>query len=184
MRSLQDISNTFHAEYGEHEAHNRAMRAKLDQLEQAAKRYQRLAAKKMGEHNKLSRDWNSEPGVYWTDRLLLPLLEEIEERTGWTFDDKDDLRTFGLRAECPVYIRGEGVDEYGYRNIKAGITFTPELHHDTDENTTWELHFDTGEHTDSYPAGSIGELNGFGNKTAKVESVEQVIDFLQKQMTA
>ena len=177
MRSLQDISNTFHAEYCEHEAHNKAMRVKLDQLEQAAKRFQRLAAKNMGEHNKLCRDWNSEPGVHWTGRLLRPLLEEIEERTGWTFANKNDLRTFGLRCECPVYIEGEEEDEFGKKWL-ADLTFTPSFR-DGDHT----LYIDTGRTKGtSYPADSIAALNGFNNETARVESVEQIIELLQKQM--
>lgn len=179
MRSLQDISSAFHAEYCEHEAHDNAMRAKLDQLEQAAKRYQRLAAKKMGERNKLSRDWNREPGVYWTDHLLRPLLEEIEERTGWTFANKNDLRTFGLRCECPVHIEGDEEDEFGKKWL-AYLTFT---HRFRDGDHT--LYIDTGRTKGtSYPADSIGSLNGFNNETARVESVEQIIELLQKQMAA
>lgn len=179
MRSLQDISNAFHAERREREAYNNAMRQKLDQLEQAAKRYQRLAAKKMGEHNKLSRDWDSEPGVYWTDRLLRPLLEEIEERTGWTFANKNDLHTFGLRCECPVHIDSEEEDEFGKKWL-AYLTFTPRFGEDG-----CSLYIDTGRTKGKcYPAGTIGDMNGFNNETAHVESVEQIIELLQKQMAA
>lgn len=182
MKTLQEISNTFHVAFNENERHVDEVRAQLDQLEQAALRYQRLAAQKMGEKNKLSQKLNAEHGVYWTECLLRPLLVEIEERTGWLFDNKDDLRTFGLRAECPVFIMGDGFNEYGLPRVNASITFTIRIIHEDGELWRFELYYDTGEYVESYPAGSIGAMNGFGNKTVKVESVEQVIEFLRKQM--
>lgn len=183
MKTLQEISNTFHAEYHNQEDRINAIKAQAERIRAAAMRYQRLAAQKMGEYNKTCVKLNSTRDVHWTDSLLLPLLMEVEERTGWEFDRKGDLRTFGLRCECPVYINGEGKDQYGYPNTKAGITFTPELHSDDDGYHSWELYFDTGEKSGAnYHPDSIGALNGFNNKRAKVESVEQIIDFLQRQI--
>lgn len=182
MRTLQEISNSFHTAHSKQEAHDNAIKAQAEKMKQAALRYQRLAAQKMGESNRLYTKLNSERGVHWTDDLLRPLLEEIEERTGWEFDNKDDLRTFGLRAECPVHIWDGTKDEHGFKNYKAYITFTPRIHHEGDE-WTFELYYDTGEKTgDVYPSDSIGAWNGFDNKTAKVESVEQIIEILQAQI--
>lgn len=182
MKTLQEISGGFHAAYNEQERRRDAIKAEAEKRREAALRYQRLAAQKMGEYYKLYAKAGRERTMGWTDGLLRPLLDEIEQRTGWEFDDKDDLRTFGLRAECPVFIMGEGTDEHGYRNTKAHVTFTESLEHRDDGTWFWELYFDTGEVVESYPAGSIGDLNGFGKKSVKVESVEQVIEFLRKQM--
>jgi len=182
MKTLQEISGGFHAAYNEQERRRDIIKAEAEKMKEQAKRYQRIAAQKMGEYYKLYDKASAERKIGWTDGLLRPLLDEIEQRTGWEFDDKDDLRTFGLRAECPVFVNGDGTDEHGYRNAKAYITFTPHNKHNDDDTWSWELYFDTGEYVDSYPSGSIGALNGFGKKAAKVESVEQVIEFLRKQM--
>lgn len=182
MKTLQELSGGFHAAYNEQERRRDIIKAEAEKMKEQAKRYQRIAAQKMGEYYKLYDKASAEWKIGWTDGLLRPLLVEIEERTGWEFDDKDDLRTYGLRAECPVFIIGEGTDELGYRNTKAHITFTVSLEHRDDGTWFWELWYDTGEYVKSYPDGSIGALNGFGKKTAKVESVEQVIEFLRKQM--
>lgn len=182
MKSLQEISNTFHVAHDEYKQHVFEVNARAERMKQAALRYQRLAAQKMGESNKIYNNLNAERGVHWTDNLLRPLLVEIEERTGWEFDNKDDLRTFGLRAECPVHIWDGTVNEHGFRNYKAYLTFTPHIIRDNDKRT-FELYYDTGEKNGCrYDPDSIGAMNGFDNKTAKVESVEQVIDFLQRQM--
>jgi hypothetical protein len=47
MKSLQEISNSFHAAYGEQEAQRKAIMAQADETKKAALRYQRIAAQKM-----------------------------------------------------------------------------------------------------------------------------------------
>lgn len=182
MKNLQEISGAFHAAYNSQQRRIDAIRAQADKAEAASLRYQRLAARKMGESHRLCSKMNGMRDVHWTDSLIRPLLVEIEERTGWEFDNKDDLRTFGLRGECPAHIDSGETNEYGFKKYKAYIIFTTDLDRRDDGTWHWELRFDTGERVENYPPGSIGELNGFGNKTAKVESVEQIIEFLQKQM--
>lgn len=143
---------------------------------QAALRYQCIAARKMAEYHKLFRKSTYEHlEANWLDSLLRPLLEEIEQRTGWQFANKDDLRTFGLRCECPVRILSdsEDLDEYGERKTKAYIVFTPYGN---------GLRYDTGKANDRFPLNSIGEINGFNNEVEEVTSVEQIIEFLQLNM--
>lgn len=181
MKTFQDISAGFHAAYNEQEARCNAIKAEAERMKGAAMRYYSLAARKMGECYKLYRKMREEHDIGWTD-MVVSLLNEIEERTGWVFAEKNDLRTFGLRAECPVTIRGEGKDEYGYRKVKARIVFTPAFRH-IDDDMEFELYYDTGElREERAPSGSIAALNGFDNISAKVESVEQIIEFLQKQI--
>jgi hypothetical protein len=183
MNTLQDITNGFHTEYHAQQARSKAIQAEAERARTAALRYQRIAAQKMGEYYRLLSKSSREEKIHWTDGLLRPLLVEIERRTGWEFDNKDDLRTYGLRSECPVHIWDGTKNEHGFKNYQAYITFTPELNRDDEGFYSWELYFDTGERTaECYPSGSIGALNGFNKKRARVESVEQIIDFLQRQM--
>ena len=183
MKTLQDITTGFHAEYHAQEVRCNAIEAEAERARTAALRYQRIASQKMGEYHRLLTKSSREEKIHWTDGLLRPMLVEIEQRTGWVFDNKDELRTYGMRAACPVHIWDGTKDEHGFKNYKAYMTFTPELNRDEEGFYTWELYFDTGEKTgEHYHPNSIGALNGFDNKTAKVESVEQIIDFLQRQM--
>lgn len=183
MKTLQEITGAFIAAMKESDARYNATRRESDRLQEAALRYQRLAAQKMGEYYKLWKKHNSERSTCWTTDLLRPLLEEIEERTGWTFANKNDLRTFGLRCECPVHIDGDEEDEImGDKKWLAYLTFTPSFRSEEGDCT---LYIDTGKSKGViYPAGSIGEMNGFNNEVARVESVEQIIELLQKQMAA
>lgn len=183
MKNLQEIMNSFHAEYHAQQLQSKVIKKKADSARAAAQRYQSIAARKMGEYHKLLEKSYRVQEIGWVDGLLRPLLVEIESRTGWEFDNKNDLRTFGLRAECPVYIWDGTKDEYGYKNFKAYIVFTSDIKRDEEGFYTHDLYFDTGEITCEYPAGSIADLNHFGRKVEKVESVEQVIEFLQKQMS-
>ena len=181
MKTLQDITGAFIVAKKESDDRYNATRREGDRLQEAALRYQRLAAQKMGEYYKLWKKHNSERGTCWTTDLLRPLLEEIEERTGWMFANKNDLRTFGLRCECPVHIDGEEEDEVGMK-WKAYLTFTPSFR---SEEGDYTLYIDTGRTKGaSYPADSIGAINGFNNERVQVESVEQIIELLQKQMEA
>ena len=182
MKTLQEINTAFHTSYNEQDARMNVVRAEMDKLQEAARRYQRIAARKMGEHYKLRRKLSTMRDVNWVDDLLVPLLCEIEERTGWEFHDKNDLRTYGLRCECPVRINGEGVNEYGWPNTRASVTFTSMNTKKTDGTRTWELRYDTGEKSGQFAPGTIGAINGMNNVEAKVESVEQIIEFLRKQM--
>lgn len=182
MKTLQDINAGFHTAYNEQRSRCNAINAEAEKMKAAALRYQAIAARKMGEYHKLNSKASEARTIGWTD-MVLSLLNEIEERTGWRFDEKNDLRTFGLRAECPVSIRKDELDEWGFKKCLARIVFTPSFRHIDNDSMEFELYYDTGELRENRaPKGSLAALNGFGNVSAKVESVEQIIEFLQKQM--
>lgn len=182
MKSLQEISTCFHVVWNQQQARKNAIQKEADKAREASMRYQRLAAQKMGDYYKLWKKSQSEDKIGWVDGLLVPLLNEIEERTSWKFDNKDDLCTYGFRSECPVYIASGEVDEHDFKKYKSSIVFTPEFRSGED-SYEWDLYFDTGKKKEqrSEP-GTIAYMHGFDNVAAKVESVEQVIEFLRKQM--
>ena len=106
---------------------------------------------------------------HWTDDLLLPILKLIAEKTPdlvWDFEEDKTLSTFGLRAECPVFAS----DDRG--KLMASICFTPG---DLDKGI---LRYDTGEEKDGYQQGTLGNLNGFNNKTKEVESIDELVEFV------
>ena len=172
MNHYIDIMNSFNEAFNETKKQKKVVISKAEEMKDAALRYQSIAARKMTEYYKLYEKARKVDNVNWVADMLKPLLTEIEERTGWEFEDKEGLRTFGLRAECPVFVLEK----------EAYIVFTSKVT-EKDGVFTWQLFYDTGENICEYPAGSIADLNNFGRKVEKVESVEQVIDFLQKQMS-
>jgi len=110
---------------------------------------------------------------HWTDDLLLPILKLIAEKTPdlvWDFEEDKTLSTFGLRAECPVFAS----DDRG--KLMASICFTPG---DLDKGI---LRYDTGEEKDGYQQGTLGNLNGFNNKTKEVESIDELVEFVNKKV--
>ena len=154
MKTLQDITTGFHTEYHAQQSRCKAIQAEAERARIAALRYQAIAARKMGEYHRLGEKAGRERTMGWTDGLLRPLLVEIEQRTGWVFDNKDDLTTFGMRSQCPVHIWDGTKDEHGFKNYKAYITFTPKLHDDDEGYYSWELYYDTGEEDAvCYPSG-------------------------------
>lgn len=98
---------------------------------------------------------------------MLPILREVDKRTGLNFAgcaERERMTCFGLRCECPVYAR----DEKG--ECIAVLLFTP-----GDEGT---VYIDSGETKGDYHTDSIGGMNGFGNVTEEVTSIEVIIDNL------
>lgn len=170
---LNDIIGKFKAARAQEVAESNAIKEKAEKALQAALHYQSIAAKKMSLYHKLSeQSWNAKFKTGW-NTVIKEVCEEIERRTGLKFDDLDDLRTYGLRCECPVFAyNGEpnnGNKAVGY------LVFTPG---DLDD---FKLYVDTKEKkTDKCPVGSIAQMNGFDNVSVEVESIEQLIEIMYK----
>lgn len=131
---------------------------------QSALRYQRLAAKKMGEYYKYMHYSVKTRQTHWTEEVIA-LLKEVNAITGLNFD-YSDLCVFGLRCECPVF--SHNGDE-----VNVMLVFTPD--------SDGELSIDTGKRKYDCVEGSIGDLNGFNNVTERVESIQTIIDNLRQR---
>ena len=172
MGTLNDIIGKFKTARAQEVAESNAIKEKAENALQAALRYQSIAAKKMTLYHKLyKQSWNVQK-THWTS-VVKEVCEEIERRTGLKFDDLDDLRTYGLRCECPVFAyKGE---RNGSNNPVGYLVFTCGSLDD------FKLYVDTKEKkTDKFPVGSIAELNGFDNVSVEVESIEQLIEIMYK----
>lgn len=168
MKTYKEMQAEYQALHDEQERNYDTMNALAEKAREAALRYQRIAARKMGEYYKLThKAWGCRK-VCWTEGLLLPLLQEIDSRTGLNFSESS-RNTFGLGCERPVFAR----DENG--KAIAMLKFTPSF--DPDDS---KLYVKTGERSNRYAEGSIGDLNGFNDKEVEVESVEQVLDILSR----
>lgn len=164
---IESIKADYLAAYAEQKQEEKRIEAEAEKARAAALRYQRLAAQKMGEYHKLSSKSYSAVTVRWTDDIVRPILREVDKRTGLNFSEDADnkvLSCFGLRCECPVFAR----DEKG--ECIAVLKFTP--------GNEGMVYIDSGENTGEYHPNSIGGMNGFGNVTEEVTSIEVIIDNL------
>lgn len=167
---LNDIIGKYNTARAQEVAESKVLREDADKALQAALRYQSIAAKKMTLYHKLySKSWDVQK-THWTS-VVKDVCEEIERRTGVKFD-LDNLLTFGLRCECPVFAYRNGEDE-----PVGWLTFTCEKLDD------FKLYVDTKEQrSDRCPIGSIGEMNGFNNISVEVESIDQLIEIMFKNV--
>lgn len=164
----QDIINAFNVKYAEGKATENALREKAKESLRKARKYARLAALKMEENHRLEKKAWASNKASWVNDVVVPLMKEVSRRTGIDFD-LSDLRTFGLRAECPVF------SVEGDREKECYVTFTP------GDLKDFELFIDTGEEERRFPKGSIGAINGCNKLTEKVVSVETVTDNLRRR---
>lgn len=168
LTTFQQIKESFVTAYEEQSRARKAIEKDAEKARMSALRYQRIAAQKMGEyHRLLSKSWNN-GNIHWLTDLLTPTLKALNKATGLNFEH-DNLHTFGMRNETPVFAH----DEQG--NVIAFITFTPG---DTSEG---RIFIDTGEVSEHYPYNSIGAMNGFGNATEEVTSLEVIIENLRRR---
>lgn len=167
MKTYKEMQAEYQALHDEQERNCDTMNALAKKAREAALRYQRIAARKMGEYYKLThKAWGCRKAC-WTEGLLLPLLQEIDSRTGLNFSESS-RDTFGLGCECPVFARDENGEAI------AMLKFTPSFGEEQSLYVKW------GAGDNRYAEGSIGDLNGFNDKEVKVESVEQVLDILYR----
>ena len=134
-----------------------------------AEKYQAIAARKMTLYHKLLQEKNKNAAtVSWIGDALVPLVNEVCTVTGYTVKT-DNLRTYGLRAECPVFffLPGESVPF-------VHLVFTSSF----DEGRL-TIYVDTGETTNHFAQDSIGAINGCNNVTKKVTSVEEIVEILK-----
>lgn len=154
--------------YEEQSRARKAIEKNAEKARMAALRYQRIAAQKMGEYHRLSSKSWKHGNIHWLTDLLAPTLKALNKATGLNFEH-DNLHTFGMRNETPVFAH----DEQG--NVIAFLTFTPG---DTSEG---RMFIDTGEVSEHYHPNSIGGMNGFGNATEEVTSLEVIIENLRRR---
>ena len=167
MRTFEEITAEYVSAYKEQENRRKAIKEQAYKAKAAAMRYYRIAARKMGDCEKLNSKANK-CYVSWVSELVVPLVEEVNRRTGLDFDCSD-LRTYGLRCECPVFAKGENGKTLTY------LCFTPG---DIDKG---QVFIDSGEKSyNNCSPNSLGALNGYDNIREEVTSIEVIIDNIKR----
>jgi hypothetical protein len=111
--------------------------------------------------------------AWWGDVLIRPIMEAVKEKYPDLIWEDERLIPMGLR--CAVSVFGY-VGKKETENVVVGITFTPGI---TEEG---EIYIDTNEKINGYPNGSIGDLNGFGNVTKLVTSLNDVYSHIDARI--
>ncbi len=168
MEYIQNIISTFRKSKADTDREREDVRKQAYETLQQAKKIMASAARKMTKYHKLM-DKAAGIGVSWVDDVVVPIVQEVNRRTGLSFDTSGGLRTFGLRSECPVFHKGEDGKVYS-------LVFTPRF-----ENDSFSLRLDTGQMRNLHAEGTIGSLNGCNNVTEEVNTVEDILRNLKRR---
>ena len=112
--------------------------------------------------------------VGWVKGALVPIAEALSARRGMPYEI---FGPFGMRGETSIYLFDTDNHSFTHGASAWGITVCPVLAHEGDD-CILSLTYDTGETTRECAPGSIGELNGFNNVTAKLPDTIEEIDAL------
>ena len=125
---------------------------------------------------------------YWGKTLVEPLAKELQKHIP-EYKHFQLLGPFGLRCALSIFFYKEtesqliskfGREEANNRYLKSenlvSITFVPA----SDEEGC--IRYETGEKVKNYQRGTLGDLNGFGNITKPIESIEELVAHLKKQI--
>lgn len=111
------------------------------------------------------------PYPYWTELFLRPIINEIKKHfPGWECDD-ERLTPMGLGSRVSVFFNPkDDPKKYIY------IVFVPM------EIGKGHLSYETGDSSSRFASGTIGEINGFNRHTKPIDSIDELVQFLQKQI--
>ena len=109
--------------------------------------------------------------THWTDDLIAPVMSIVKETYPNIIWDDKRLIPMGLGAKVSVFGRVQNLPEDSENLIS--LVFSPSM---------LGLGFETGEEIGGYARGSMGQMNGFNMKTVEITSVQQVLDYVNKQV--
>ena len=110
--------------------------------------------------------YSSEMYASWIDDILIPLMHDLEKLAGdgWY---GEIYGPFGLECQTSVYLR-QDMSRSICDQPTYGLTVYP-------PNDKGVIKYQTGEKTDTYPKGSIGDLNGMNFVQAELpDSIEEI----------
>lgn len=173
MNTIETIKSNFSAKAKASKAERENFEALISAKQQKIERLQNQI-KKLGE--KRNKAWRKYPS--WTDELIRPIIEELKkaipEITDW---DDDRLTPMGLMCRVSLFPKREADQEHTIM-----LCFIPP--YDLDSG---EILFETNKKRPNYiepHPNSIAAMNGFGREAIKVESIEQLAEFIRSQMNS
>ncbi len=161
--TYEEIKAAYDTKYAKGRDKQEDIKRLSEKAREQARRHFLLAAKKQALAEELRRKAGLANKANWIDDLVVPLMKEVEEKTGIPFNTSD-LRSFGIRCNCPVF-SADG---------KTRLNFTY-------DNGAKTLCVDTDESTREFAEGTLGSINGFNEIAEDVTSVETVIENLRRR---
>lgn len=116
---------------------------------------------------------------HWIKYLLLPVVEKMKSAfPDWHCED-EELKPMGIGSRVSIFFCKK-TDQEPYKRYAASnsvyICFRP------GNLQNGELYYQTGETIQEYKIGTIGQINGLNNVIKPVESIEELIKFLNDQI--
>jgi len=115
------------------------------------------------------RRYKLESNNHWTEQLIRPVMELIKPYFPTLSWNDERLTPMGLR--CAVTVFGSDINT---NETITSLTFT------IDSLEKGDLCYDFKKGAE-YPKGSIGYLNGFNNESKIIESIDELINYIEQQ---
>lgn len=141
-----------------HEAEEKKIDDKIDKKQQQLTRL--LVCKK-----------KMKPYPWWTEHLLRPVINQIKIHLPYWICDDERLTPMGLSSRVSVFFTSKfDSKKYIY------LVFVP------GNLLEGQLSYETGKSNNRFAKNTIGEINGFYRITKPVESIEELVSFLNQQI--
>ena len=107
--------------------------------------------------------------AWWGDILIRPIMEHVKAKfPDLVWDDKN-LVPMGLGCKVSIFAKLN-------RETVAYLVFSP------GNSKTGTILYETGETKNHFHPNSTGAINGFNNVSKVVETIEEVLEYVQKQI--
>lgn len=146
--------------------------AKVKRNQQVAEALEARAKKKRATAEKLLRSMSKVEAVDWKSEVIEPLAEELAKRTG---KKACVYGPYGIGAKAIIALVD---DQDGLLMEKewTGITVEPSF----DDDGSLYFQYETGDVCDRYAKGTLGQMSGLNNITARLpDSVEEILGLLR-----
>lgn len=118
-----------------------------------------------------NKKYKLQDSAWWGDCLIRPIMELVKVKFPQLIWDDKRLVPMGLGCRVSIFAHIEGIEE-----CVAYLVFSP------GDVRNGGIFYDTGEKKPNYPNGSIGQLNGFDNICKEVETIEEIFEYIEKQL--
>lgn len=162
--SVKDLMESFEGRRIEAQKSSHEILKAIETLEKEAEEKRNEAERLRGALKKI-------PSVNWKEDVMVPLAEEMAKRTGRT---PVVLGPCGIGAKVTIILT-DGPGDNWYKQDWLEIVIEP-----TFEDEHMVFNYETGETCNRYEEGTIGEVNGLNNVTARLpNNIEEIMKLLK-----
>lgn len=175
--TMSELISAYNGKLSKTENELDEIRAKVERNERAAETLEARAKKKRDTAEKLRRSMNKVKSVDWKEEVIRPLAEELSKRLG---KKACVYGPYGIGAKVVIALV-DGQDGLLMEKEWTGITVEPSF----DDDGSLYFQYETGAVCDRYAKGTLGQMSGLNNITARLpDSVEEILGLLQHHEAA